>query len=146
MIRIDFRESVDGPTLWVILDRREDYVPFRQLILNLSQGTLDEMGLRSRPELFLLRPHIADVELAAVAPSRRNGVAVLGDEESCKLSWKLSREDWTDVLDKIDALNHEPPHGHQYFDYRNAAVIVSFMEKLRDVSFPSSQSNSELKQ
>ncbi|MGA9981170.1 MAG: hypothetical protein WBQ08_21305 [Candidatus Sulfotelmatobacter sp.] len=146
MIRIDFSESVDGPTLWVIIDRREDFVPFRELILDLSDGTLDEVELRSRPELFLLWPHIANVELAAVAPSMRNGITVLGGEESCKLSWKLSGEDWNEVLDKVDALNHEPPNGHQYFDYRNVTVVVSFMEKLRDVPFPSSRSKSELKQ
>lgn len=146
MIRIDFSESIDGPTLWVIIDRREDLAPFRQLILDLSHGTLGEVGLRSRPELFLLWPHIADVELAVVAPSGRNGVAVLGDKESCKLSWKLSQEDWNDVLDKVDALNHEPPNGHQYFDYRNITVVVSFMEKLRDVQFPPAPSKPELKQ
>ncbi len=146
MIRIDFSESVDGLTLWVIIDRREDFVPFRKLILDLSDGTLDEAKLRSRPELFLVWPHIADVELAAVAPSGQNGITVLGREESCKLSWKLCGEDWNEVLDKVDMLNHELPNGHQYFDYRNVTVVVSFMEKLRDVPFPSPQSKSELKQ
>jgi hypothetical protein len=144
MIRIDFCESEDGPTLWVIVDKPADFTPFRQLILGLSEGTLEQIRIRSRSDLFLVWPHIADLEMAVVGPFRRKGIAVLGDKENCKLTWKLSRGDWNDVLDKIDALNHEPPNGHQYFDYRDATVIVSFMEKLRDVPFPSSQSTSEL--
>ena len=141
MIRIDFGESIDGPTLWVIIDRCEDFVPFRQLILDLSEATLDAVGIRSRPGLFCVWPHIVDVELAAVTPSSRNGVGVLGDKESGKLSWKLSREGWKDVLDKIDALNHEPPNGHQYFDYRNVTVIVSFMENCAMSRFPRHSQN-----
>jgi hypothetical protein len=75
------------------------------------------------------------VQLRAVPQLEGDRFEVLGDQENCKLVWKLSRADWHDVLEKISALE---PHGHQYFDYEfgDVTVFVSFKEGLRHIPFP----------
>ncbi len=47
MIDLDFGESQGVPTLWIIVNDREDFAPLRQLILELSDGSRDSIDVLS---------------------------------------------------------------------------------------------------
>jgi hypothetical protein len=128
---VDFGMSQGSPRLWLITDVEQELLSFRQLIAELSDGRQNNISLLTYGNLFALIPPISDVELSVAPPGEGNRILTVKDQSKLTLNWKLTREEWLDVLPKIDAF--QTGHGHQYFDYdtEDITIMVSYKEGLK---------------
>ena len=128
MIRLDYGQTPDGPTAWVLMDSESDLTSFRQLVAQLSNGKLDTVDCQARQDLFTRRPGVSNLLLLSVPSGQSHHIGVTDGEEGSVISWLLSPEGWQGVLNMIDGLI---PASHQYFDYPEATIVVSAMENLK---------------
>jgi hypothetical protein len=133
MIDLDFGDSEDVPTLWIIVNDRKDFAPLRQLVFELLNGKRDSIDVFSYDvfsyqEMFRGSPSVQGLSLTARADVNRGEVDIKSGISGYGLIWKQPRLDWDSALQKIDAMH--PGSGHQYFDYPNITIVVSVGEGL----------------
>lgn len=131
MIRIDYGETQDGPTVWLMIDTETAFERFRELLAQLSDGQLKVVDCRELGEIFSLMSGVSSCLFASVAPNESGHVDVTRDERGYSIAWELSRDSWRQALPLIVGMT---PASHQYFDYPEATVIVSLTEGLKRVA------------
>jgi hypothetical protein len=128
MIELDFGESQGVPTLWIIVNDRKDFGPLRQLILELSNGSGDSIDVLFDRELFRASASVQSLNFAVTSETKKGKVDISLGISGSGFVWKQPALDWDTTLQKLDAMHFRP--GHQYFDYRNIAIMVSVGEGL----------------
>jgi|SRR5580692_3043200 hypothetical protein len=128
MIVIDYGETQDGPTVWLVIDSVAEFTSFHELVAQLSHGDVVMVDCRKSAGLFSLMPDVSNLLLNVVPANQNSRVELANDEHGRLISWKLSRDGWQEALALMEGL---APASHQYFDYPKATVIVSMMEDLK---------------
>jgi hypothetical protein len=131
MIRIDYGETQDGPTVWLMIEGETEFGHFRELLTELSDGQLKVIDCRDQRDIFSFMSGVSSCLFASVAPSESGHVNLTNDDQGYSITWKLSRDSWRQALPIIDGITRA---SHQYFDYPEATVIVSLMEGLKRVA------------
>jgi hypothetical protein len=128
MIDLDFGDSQDVPTLWIIVNDRKDFFPLRQLALELSNGSRHSIDVLSDRELFRASASVQSLNLVAAPETKKGKVDISPGISGNGFVWKQPALDWDTTLQKLDGMRSGP--GHQYFDYRNITIMVSVGEAL----------------
>ena len=132
MIDLDFGDSQGVPTLWIIVNDRNDFAPLRQLVLELSNGSQDSIDVLLDRQSFRAHASVQSLSFVAASETKKGEVDIRSGISGRGIVWKQPRLDWDTALQKLDAMHSRP--GHQYFDYPNITIMVSVGEGLNKTS------------